>query len=104
MPEPITPFEEVQVNGYCYDGSSKRQWQQLALQQLGRFVREAKHGTDEDRLREVKKQVAKDNLTAFAAKKIRAECDHCGTENTILIGADTCRCRKCRNAFTLELV
>jgi hypothetical protein len=74
----------------------------LALQQLTRFVREAKDGGD---LAQVQEQLAADCLP-FAAdsKQFAAECDHCGHSQAVKPGRKRQKCAACGKSFTLELV
>src|SRR5262245_3924 len=71
----------------------------LALQQVGRLVREARAGGS---LAKVKKQLKKDLLVT--AQELAVECPECGQENDVPRGGrDRMTCGGCGKAFEIEL-
>ncbi|HLN27599.1 MAG TPA: AAA family ATPase [Gemmataceae bacterium] len=73
-----------------------------ALQQLSRYIREAKQGGD---LGRVRKQLARDCLTVPKGMDLVASCDHCGFEQVIEPSSvERVKCKKCRKLFSVELV
>lgn len=75
----------------------------LALQQLGRYVRECKQG-GEQRLQHVRQQLAKDCLVFGDKDRIEAECDFCHHVQVVKAGREQHRCTRCGQTFALELV
>ncbi len=71
----------------------------LALQQLGRFIREARLGSAKN-LGRVRKQVEKDLL--ITNDQFKAACDHCGTEQLVSTTIDRHRCQGCGETFKCE--
>jgi replication-associated recombination protein RarA len=68
----------------------------LALQQLSRLVRAAKHGDVE----QARKQLLWDGLTASAAE---ADCPYCGRKIKVGTGARSVTCPRCGRKAELEL-
>ena len=71
----------------------------LALQQLGRVIREVQLGSAKN-VRKVQKQLAKDLLVRD--QHMTVECDHCGHEQDVAGGHDSQVCEECGKTFELE--
>jgi hypothetical protein len=73
----------------------------LALQQLGRFIRDASVGrVGAAGLKRTEKQLRQDYLVT--TEKAFAACDHCGADNEVMKGASAHRCGECGKNFNLE--
>lgn len=74
----------------------------LAVQQIGRLIREAKAGADPRRLKKAAEQIKRDLLVSDGLE-FSCECDHCGHEQDVKRNAKRHTCEECGESFSVEL-
>ncbi len=75
----------------------------LAMQQLSRYVREARLGGGNGaELKAVTRQVQRDLAIVESHLELEAGCDHCGHKNDVAKDATSCVCEECGKRFSIE--
>jgi hypothetical protein len=88
-------LDRIGMPTLCGEGSFHASFR-LALQQLTRFVREAKAGLDPRRTR---RQL---NKSVGIEQDATSTCDHCKEEQPVIMGQKKHKCRACGKTFHVE--